>query len=486
MRTEIKTTTVNAADVVAKTKHETLSSGQTIPIYEPCLKSEKIKARKYNTAIGKYKTLKNISEVLNKGYKIVGFENIKNGGTEEEKLISVSNELLILEAPDKTQTHRIVPKKRSTAYKQFHSDSLNKGFHFKCVSDECGVLALSFEYHKLESEIVVMELKLSFVYIDKSSLKITQHQQELSMDFKGDLKFDTMLCSGVLCVVWKTYNQCSRWNFNHNNSTDVSYLKFDVKENLMDVYAISLDEDFLKVVAKDEDFYDDVFSTVNASKRLAVHYSHQTGVRIDTKQAITDALRQDSMNYPSDVVFVNMPLNPTWMVFEWLLPEMTLSSVYFYKLQDGHLKKDGVLNFQDIFSEYKTYFGRLNELQSKITVSRDPWRVYFWTSKNYALIVDPVSYKITTILKMNLFSYNDFKNEIYDFEFDISKNNSGDVTVYVSRYNEIVHFSKFLIAPVTSTPTTSSQEENVDTSVQRIISILKIDLNNTQVLDAIP
>ena len=137
------------------------------------------------------------------------------------------------------------------------------------------------------------------------------------------------------------------------------------------------------------------------------------------------------------------------MVLEWMLPDITLSSIYIYRQQeDGTLVNDGVINFQTDFSEYKTYFGALNELQSKVVITRAPWRAFIWVSLNHVIIVDLQTYEIVGILHADLSQYKDISNRyVHEFQLSVSRT-SHRVVLYVRCNKELVHYCRFNLLPL--------------------------------------
>ena len=435
-------TDINPSQKPLPVMYEELSNGQKLPVFEPSYSSDKIKTRKYTAALAKYHSSRGFETLLNQGHRVIGFEDLKNLESDEEKLAADSHELIVFEAPNKTLVQRVVSKHCTLQYKQFSSsnESPKQSVIHKTVADAKGVVSITFTNRRIETS---MEIDFDFVYIERNSLMVIERKESIKLDSNDDLKFDVLLWAGELCIVWKSHNICTRWYFDSTENT-VDYLQFKIEENLEDAYSISMDEKYVTVSVKDEEFYDDVFGNTNASKRLSVYYDYRTGARFDTKEEITKALQIDTMHYPSDALFLEIPDNPKWMVLEWVLKDMTLGFIYFYKLKQGCMKRDGVLNFQDLFPKYKTYFDKPNNLQYKVTISNTTWQAFIWTSKNHVLVIDLKRYEVVAILKLDLIKYKDFRNEFHSFDITVS-DSSKDVTVYIKRFSEVVHFARFTL-----------------------------------------
>ena len=370
----------------------------------------------------------------------------------------------------------------------------------------------------------------TITYIDMHTLAISKQQTSHQFKHKEKFRLNVFLSRGVLCAVWVHHNQCTCWNFNNalslpnsalssSNDTAPVPVHFHTEENLEKAFYINLDHEYLVVSSKDEDFLDSVFSSDDASLRMTSYYScTETGVRFNSKSVIGQILEQDPLVHVSDILFLDIPFSPKWMVMEWSLPEMTLSQIYFYRIEhnnssdtngsgniiddgggrcgnddresksqntnttydnrsgsahttttifstgdsgnDGNpttnptLVRDGIINFKHDFSiaEYQAFFGKTNQLQSKVVVSRAPpaWRAFLWVSWNHVVIVNLENYDIVGILRTNdLTRFKDFRNELHDFQLELTTTRVCQklhqrVMLYVKKDDkDIVHFSRF-------------------------------------------
>ena len=394
---------------------------------------------------------------------------------------------------------------------------------------------------KNENEKKIIEATFTMTYIDLKTLEISKQHSYHAIKYLEKFRLNMYLSCGVLCAVWVRHNQCISWNFNNallsrhyfsdttttakkesslstpvtttniNGNRSKSDTKNDPKitisenitaseadtptplhfytdENLEDAFNINLNEDgYLVVSSKDEDFLDSVFSSDDASLRMTSYYScTDKEIRFNSKSVIGQILELDPLVHVSDILFLDIPANPKWMVLEWSLPEMTLSQIYFYKIEksvstgndnnsnanyvyndNGKLVRDGVINFKNDFTpaEYDICFGQINQLQSKVVVSRgrdegvsvkvaegdsSKWRAFIWVSWNHVIIANLENYDIVGILRPgDLTRFKDFKNELHDFQLELTTTKVGvkyheRVMLYVQKNGkDIVHFCRF-------------------------------------------
>jgi len=391
-----------------------------------------------------------------------------------------------------------------------------------------------------ENKKKIIKATFTITYIDLNTLEVSKQQTYHVIGSLEKFRLNMYLSCGVLCAVWVHHNQCTSWNFknallsrpyssdtatttalqdtfsppvtttnlhfdingNHSKSDTTNAPKITISENiaptplhfhtdesLEDAFYINLNDDgYLVVSSKDEDFLDSVFSSDDASLRMTSYYScTDTGVRFNSKSVIGQILELDPLVHVSDILFLDIPSNPKWMVMEWSLPEMTLSQIYFYRVEknvftendnnnnantncinnNGKLVRDGVINFKNDFTtaEYDICFGQMNQLQSKVVVSRgreegvstkaeeggsSTWRAFIWVSWNHVIIANLENYDIVGILRPgDLKRFKDFKNELHDFQLELTTSKVGEkfherVMLYVQKDGkDIVHFCRF-------------------------------------------
>ena len=376
-----------------------------------------------------------------------------------------------------------------------------------------------------------IQVKYTITYIDHKTLSSTKQEHILELDYKKKFRVNVFLNRGILCLVWVHHNQCTALNFNANSPASSKFstpylatklassftchsedqsascykgdtnnqqqypivMHFRTDEKLKDAFFMTLDNNFLVVSSQDEDFLDSVFSSDDASLRMTSYYSCvDTEVRFHSKEVIGQILELDPLIHVSDILFLDDPSNPRWMVLEWALPQMTLNQINVYCVENDSvnnveitcgvddiashcyigntysankdsvkysaicstaktkIKRDGVINFRNDFtvSEYASFFGKIHQLQ-KVVLTRDPWRAFVWVSLNYVIIVDLQEYDVIGILHTaDLSRFRDSWNEHHDFQLSVARVEADlyRVTLFVTMNRDIVHFCRFIVS----------------------------------------
>jgi len=469
---------------IRMTSYEVLSDGQSVPIYEPTQQSKHLKFRKYTEALKKH--TKDLHRLLEKGYRLARIEGytLSAQPSEEEKLAKYTHRVLVMELVGEKTVNCLIPCSSRFRYK----DVIKRASFYKYLSDDNGVAVVSFSCDEINSENGTsfdFSIKVAVTYVDFYTLRISKCARNIPREQKEGLeKFEVMLSRGIVCVVWTLRNMCSCYDF---TGGEAEFREFKTTDDLAVAYYINMDRHYLVVSGDDQDFFESVFSTTDSSLRMTSYYSCKTGLSFNSKGAIAQVLEQDTLLYVSDTIFLDIPSNPKWMVLEWLQPDMTLSHVRIYRVtESGALEKDGVFNFQTDFADYKVYFGKLNELQSKVLISRSPWQAFLWISWSHVMIIDLHSYDIVGILHTDLTKYKDIRSERYDFELDVSRT-ARTVTLFVKQFSNVVYFCHFNLVPMLTLKQLSMNrviERYSSTDIAEIKNVILGPVLKQEVLDA--
>ena len=320
---------------------------------------------------------------------------------------------------------------------------------YRGVADHNGFSLVSFSYIIENSDTVVT---FDVAYIDFYSLQVLHHKGCVELRTETKFKFDILLKCGVLCILWPFHKCYTVLDF---SKEILEFLKFPIEEDLADFYIAELNGIYLTLITKNNDFDDDVFFDKHMSKRHTVYYNLASGKRHSSKEALTKISTLMSIENPVDVVFIDMPHKPMWMVTECSAKEHSLTSISFFSETDAQREGESPIETQSIesvmkrlqldalfSSQYNELFSETNQRQMNFEVCRIHWHIYLWISKQNILEVNLDTLEPSGVLQLLVRHYDDYKNELNDFTMKMSLTRK-DVNVFVRDRKSVIHFEAF-------------------------------------------
>lgn len=435
---------------------EDLRDGRILPVYEAVSIGNKIKPRKFSVVVNTYLPLKVLASCLDCGNKIVQFKSISRESavkaSVEEDLLRLTHKIAVVASNNQADRKEfLIPQNNSTTFTQisFKYIKIEEKLFYKCVTDDNGMALLKFKYSINGRNNIV---SLTTYYVDSYTLQLSKHSEYITLNADQNFKFDILLKSGILCIIWPYENNYTILNLTDPNA---NFTYFNIEEELPANYTAKLYGCYLQITINDNDFEDSVFSVKDVSKRLTLYYSVYTGNKFDSKRVLADVSELVYLDHPSDVIFVDLPGSPMWFILEWLLPETTLGKLIFCGVSDGYVSS--ILketNLSVLFSEYKTFFKKTNESQSSIEICPSTLQMFIWISARHIAVISLTNLQIVSILELSTTKYSDFKGDHHRFALKTSRDGRA-VTAFIKKGRDVLHYELFVLPELQSLTTLS-------------------------------
>ena len=429
----------------------TLSNGKSIPVIKPRSFSTKLKPRYVVAAAKKYLSIFELSRLLDKNKKVVGIRRVSNPSSIEEKLLELTHLVVVVEKEKNLFAECLAPVDEAGLYMQYESNvrkQVSSNTFYRGVADHNGFSLLSFSYIIENTDTNVT---FSIAYIDFYSLQVSKFKGCVNLRTATKFKFNILLHCGSLCIFWPFHKRFTMLDF---SSKSLEFQTFPIEEELEDFYIAELNGRYLTIITKNSDFEDDVFFDKCMSKRHTVYYNTMTGKRHTSKDALKKMSTLMPIEKPVDVIFIDMPNKPMWMVTECNPEEMALTSISFFSdVEDvnephtpitpraiTHVMKR--IELDQLFHSHRDLFTAPNQRQMNFEVCRIHWHIFVWISKQNILEVDLHDLEPTSVLQMAIRHYDDYKNELNEFTVKMSLSRK-DVNVFVRDRKSVIHFEAF-------------------------------------------
>lgn len=436
--------------------------GHNVTVYNPSYHSTKLKHRKYNDFIDKYGQPRALFSSLRSNFKVIQLKDFELVTTDAEYLAFLTHRLIKIEdAYGKTTSYK-VPRCNVEDFRQKFYENVKspEQKHCKCISDSNGIAVIYFHYYKdffltEESDsglkdngkvkVLEIEVKFSIYYINTNTMQVTSYSGIITALRTENFCFRFILRNSILYIIWFDTKRISKLDFQKPQ------LEFeDIYSNsvIPDSCVIKITSRNIAIINKDESFSDSVFSVEGLSKRKTSFCDIEFGKHyFRSNDILTKISETVYLDHPTDVIYIDRVKQPLWVVTEWLAPAMTLSKLIFYWKTEDSKYRTKILDFEQLFTEYKRFFRTPNESQLHgFEICPLTWQLFLWSSRTHILVIDLENMKVDCMLQLQTDKFTDFHQDVYNYQIKVSRSGQ-EVDVLVTKRVEYVHYESFRLPP---------------------------------------